>query len=238
MGDMDHAHCQIGAIRNWPCVDIHEGFAPPIWFRVSKIARQWEAQAIRVDQVSIPQHHVTTEEHHMSGLVGVQVCFDDDDNSQHLGKLLRPQSHLVNLRLDLLLNGGGGQGGRRPMPVIKLLTIFASWSSARVLPLIGAIQRRMIPKLRDQRQAHLADHLPGIVMTKFPIAKKVHDLEGITELLQHPLDMLLDATKRWAQFHLATVTISAPLRPSSAAPGLLLGWLVNQRLGGLCNLFG
>jgi hypothetical protein len=48
-----------------------------------------EAQAIIVDQVIIPQHHITTEEHHMSGLVSLQIGFDDDDNIQHLGKLLR-----------------------------------------------------------------------------------------------------------------------------------------------------
>ena len=28
-------------------------------------------------------------------------------------------------------------------------------------------------------EAHLSDHLHGIVMTEFPIEQKVHDLEGI-----------------------------------------------------------
>ena len=46
---------------------------------------------------------VTTEKHHMSGLVGLQICFDDDDNIQHLGKLLMPERHLIYLGLDLFL---------------------------------------------------------------------------------------------------------------------------------------
>src|SRR2546430_13398864 len=87
-------------------------------------------------------------------------------------------------------------------------------------------------------QAHLSYHLHRIVMTEFPIENKVHDLEGLADLLEQPLDMLLDETKRWTQFHLATVTILAPFRPSSSATGLLLGRLLPQRIGGLVNLFG
>jgi hypothetical protein len=40
----------------------------------------------------------------MSGLLGVQVCFDDDYDIKHLGKLLMPERHLVNLGFDLLIN--------------------------------------------------------------------------------------------------------------------------------------
>jgi hypothetical protein len=43
----------------------------PGLFCVSKIELQLEAQSIIVDQVIIPQCQVTTEEHHMSGLVGL-----------------------------------------------------------------------------------------------------------------------------------------------------------------------
>src|SRR4029453_6147338 len=37
LGDIDHEHRQIGAIIDWPCVDIHEVFESPVLFRVSKI---------------------------------------------------------------------------------------------------------------------------------------------------------------------------------------------------------
>ena len=74
-------------------------------------------------------------------------------------------------------------------------------------------------------EACLSDHLHGIVMTEFAIEQKVHDLEGIADLLEPPFVMLLDETKRRAQFYLATIAILAPWRPSSSATGLCLGWL-------------
>ena len=52
-----------------------------------------------------------------------------------------------------------------------------------------------MPKLRDQMQAHLSYHLHRIVMTEFTIENKVHHLEGLTNLLQQPLDVLLDKTQ-------------------------------------------
>ena len=69
-------------------------------------------------------------------------------------------------------------------------------------------------------------------------SEKVHDLEGIADLREQPLDMLLDETKRRAQFHRATVAILAPLWPSSSAPGLRCGRLLHQRIGGLFHLLG
>src|SRR4030095_9489622 len=238
MGDIDHEHRQIGTIIVWPCRDIHEVFESPVLLRVSKIALQLEAQSIIVDQEIVPQRQVTTEEHHMSGLVGVQMCFDNDYNIQHLGKFLMPERPLVNLRLDLFVNCGGLQVGRRYMPFINLLTIFAAWSTPTVRAIIGKIERRIIPQLRDQMQAHLSDHVHRIVMTAFTIEKKVHDFEGIADLLEQPLNMLVDETKRRAQFSLATVAILAPFRPSSSATGLLRGRRLNQRLGGLFHWFG
>src|SRR5438128_12585656 len=111
MGDIDHEHRQISTIIDWPCVDIHEVFESPVLFRVSKIELQLEAQPIIVDQEIISQCQVTTEKHHMSGLVGLQICFDDDDNIKHLGKLLMPERHLVYLSLDLFIDGGRLQVG-------------------------------------------------------------------------------------------------------------------------------
>jgi hypothetical protein len=75
-------------------------------------------------------------------------------------------------------------------------------------------------------------------MTEFTIENKVHDLEGIADLLEQPLDMLLDETKRWTQVHLAPVAILAPFGPSSSATGLLLGRRLPQRIGGLVHLLG
>jgi len=72
-------------------------------FRVSKIELQLEAQPIIVDQEIISQRQVTTEKHHMSGLVGLQICFDDDDDIKPLGKLFMPERHLVYLGLDLFI---------------------------------------------------------------------------------------------------------------------------------------
>ena len=87
-------------------------------------------------------------------------------------------------------------------------------------------------------QAHLSYHLHRIVMTEFTIENKVHDLEGIADLLEQPLDMLLDETKRRAQFYLTAVAILAPVRPSSSATGLCLGRLLDHRIGGLVHLLG
>ena len=104
MGDIDHEHRQISPIIDWPCVDIHEVFESPVLFRVSKIELQLEAKPIIVDQEIISQCQVTTEKHHLSGLVGLQIGFDDDDNMQHLSKLLMPERHLVYLGLDLFIH--------------------------------------------------------------------------------------------------------------------------------------
>ena len=123
------------------------------------------------------------------------------------------------------------------MVVIHLLTIFAAWSTPPVRAIIGKIERGIIPQLRDQMEAHLSDHLHGIVMTEFPIEQKVHDLEGIADLREQSLDMLLDETKRWAQFHRATVAILAPFGPSSLASRLLLWLVLHRRSAGLLNLF-
>ena len=83
---------------------MHAAFASPVLLRVSKIALQLEAQSIRGDEEIMAQCSVTTAKHHMSGLVGVQMCFDDDDNRQHLGTLLLPERHLVYLSLALFLS--------------------------------------------------------------------------------------------------------------------------------------
>ena len=64
-----------------------------------------------VDQELISQCQVTPEKHHLSGLVGLQIGFDDDDNIQHLSKLLMPERHLVYLSLDLFIDGGRLQVG-------------------------------------------------------------------------------------------------------------------------------
>ena len=42
----------------------------------------------------------------------------------------------------------------------------------------------------------LVDHLHRIVMTQLTIKNKVHHLKRIANLLQQPLDVLLDETKR------------------------------------------
>ena len=191
-----------------------------------------------VVQEIISQCQGTPEKHHLSGLVGLQIGFDDDDNMQHLSKLLMPERHLVYLGLDLFIHCDGLQVGRWYMVGIHLLTIFATWSTPTVRALIGKIERGILPQLREQMAAHLSDHVHGIVMTAFPIAQKVHDREGIADLREQPLDMLLDATKRRAQCHRATVAILAPLWPSSSAPGLRFGRRVHQRRGGLCHLLG
>ena len=70
------------------------------------------------------------------------------------------------------------------MLVINLLTVFAAQSTPTVRAIIGKIERGIIPQLRDQMEAHLSDHLHGIVMTEFTIEQKVHDLEGIADLLE------------------------------------------------------
>jgi len=59
------------------------------------------------------------------------------------------------------------------MVVIHLLTIFAAWSTPTVRAIIGKIESGIIPKLRDQMEAHLSDHVHGIVMTEFPIEQKL-----------------------------------------------------------------
>src|SRR3954447_10097119 len=97
------------------------------------------------------------------------------------------------------------------MPIGELLAIFARWSTPRIGASIGKIQRRIMPKLRHQMQTHLSDHLHGIVMAQLTIKKKVYDLESITNLLQQALNVLLDKTQRWAESHLPTVAILAPL---------------------------
>ena len=124
------------------------------------------------------------------------------------------------------------------MMVIHLLTVFAAWSTPTVRAIIGKIERGIIPQLRDQMEAHLSHHVHGIVMTEFTIEQKVHDLTGIADLLEQPLDMHLDETKRRAQGYLATVAILAPWRPSSSATSLRLGRLLHQRLGGFFYLLG
>jgi hypothetical protein len=174
----------------------------------------------------------------MSGLVSLQICFDDDYNIKHLGKLLMPERHLVNVGLYPFINRRGLQVCRRNIPIVQLLAIFAPWSTPAVRAIIGKIESGILPKLRDQMQAHLSYHVHRIVMTELPIEQQVHDLEGLADLREPPLDMLVDETKRWTQFPRATVTILAPFRPSSSATGLLLGGLLNQRIGGLVNLFG
>src|SRR5215510_7118911 len=124
------------------------------------------------------------------------------------------------------------------MLVINLLTVLAARSTSTVRAIIGKIERGIIPQLRDQMETYLSDHLHGIVMTEFPIEQKVHDLDGIADLLEQPLNMLLDETQRRAQFYLATVAILAPWRPSSSATGLCLGRLLHHRIGGLVHLLG
>src|SRR4030095_15259501 len=89
-----------------------------------------------------------------------------------------PERPRVNLSLDLLINRGGLQGGRWHIPVINLLTILATWSTPTVRAIIGKIESGIMPKLRDQMQAHLSYHLHRIVMTEFTIEIKYTTLKA------------------------------------------------------------
>jgi hypothetical protein len=81
------------------------------------------------------------------------------------------------------------------MPIVEFLAIFATWSTPCIRASIGKIQRRITPQLRHQMQTYLSDHLQGIVMPQLAVKNKVHHLEGLTNLLQQPLDVLLDKTQ-------------------------------------------
>src|SRR5688572_6329557 len=86
-------------------------------------------------------------------------------------------------------------------------------------------------------QSDLSDHLHGIVIAQFTIKKKVHYLQGITNLCEHPLDMLLDETQRRTESHLPTVAILAPFGPSPLPTALLLWGLLHRSCSGLGHLF-
>ena len=68
------------------------------------------------------------------------------------------------------------------MPVINLLTILATWSTPTVRAIRGKIESGILPKLRDQMQAHLSYYVHRIAMTECTIENNVHDLEGIADL--------------------------------------------------------
>ena len=72
------------------------------------------------------------------------------------------------------------------MLVIYLLTIFAAWSTPTVRASIGKIERAEY--IAASRSDGLSHHLQGIVMTEFSIEQKVHNLEGIADLLEQPPD--------------------------------------------------
>src|SRR4029434_10431568 len=105
------------------------------------------------------------------------------------------EEQLIKVVLYPLINRCGLQVCRRDIPIVELLAIFATWSMPCIRASIGKIQRRIIPQLRHQMQPYLSDHLQGIVMPQLPVKKKVHDLEGLTNLLQQPLDVLMDKTQ-------------------------------------------
>ena len=104
MGDIDHEHGKIRTLLNRLFMDVHEVFESPILFRVSKIALPLEAQPIRVDEWSIPQRSVTTQEYHMRCFGGFQIRLDDYANMKHVGKLLMPQRHRVDAGLSLFVD--------------------------------------------------------------------------------------------------------------------------------------
>jgi len=75
-------------------------------------------------------------------------------------------------------------------------------------------------------------------MPQLTVKDKIHHLAGIANVLQQPLDVVLNKTQRRAESHLATIAILAPFGTPSRATGLLLGALLNRRLTGLAHLFG
>src|SRR4029450_2779623 len=87
-------------------------------------------------------------------------------------------------------------------------------------------------------QPHLSDHLHGIVMPQLTVKNKVHHLEGVSNLLQQALDVLLDKTERWAELHLPTVAILTPFGTPPLSTGLLLWLCLMHCLAGLLHLFG
>ena len=86
-------------------------------------------------------------------------------------------------------------------------------------------------------EARLAHHVHRIMMAQLTIKKKVYYLERIANLLQQPLNVLLDETQRRAELHLSTVAILAPFGPSSLASSLLPGLRLPRRSVGLLHLF-
>src|SRR5205823_395562 len=148
---------------------------------------------------------------HMSCLLCLHICFHHHHNIEHLSKLFMPESQLVHVGLYPFLNRCGLSVCRGNVPIVELLAIFAMWSTPRIGARIGKIQRRIMPQLRHQMQTHVSDHVHGIIMAQLTIKKKVHDLASITNLLQQALNVLLEKTQRWAESHLPTVAMLAPL---------------------------
>jgi len=109
MGDIDHAHGQIGTLIHRLFMDVHDVCEFPILLRVSTIARQLEAQPIRVASWIIPQRHVTPQEYDLRCFGGLQRRCDHHDHRQHGGKLLLPQRPLVSASLSLVLDTRGLQ---------------------------------------------------------------------------------------------------------------------------------
>jgi len=109
MGDIDHAHGQIGTLIHRLFMDVHDVCESPILLRVSTIARQLEAQPIRVASWIIPQRHVTPQEYDLRCCGGLQRRCDHHDHRQHGGKLLLPQRPLVSAGLSLVLDTRGLQ---------------------------------------------------------------------------------------------------------------------------------
>ena len=83
---------------------------------------------------------MATKEHHMSGFVGGQIRFHDHDNIEQIGKLFMPQRHLVDTGLYIFFNRRGLQVLRRNVLIIKLLSLLAAWTTARIRTIIRKIQ--------------------------------------------------------------------------------------------------
>jgi len=70
----------------------------------------------------------------------------------------------------------------------------------------------------------LAHQVHRIMMAQFTITPTVHHRERLATLLQHPRDVLLDATPRRAAFPRATVAMLAPFERPRWPPDCCCGW--------------
>ena len=140
LGEVDHEEREANRISDRGRLDIHEILKTPELFGVPEIELDLKAQVIEVNQFVIRQRQIAAKKHDMGPFLGCEICLDNDDHIQHVGKRLGAGRTLIDIGADTIACLAIFQILKREVVVLDFVPINPSTSCGLLRSVIGKVK--------------------------------------------------------------------------------------------------